>query len=787
MRKKSLNIDDVTEMLLTSLLNDKAPRCDRVLERLWKELWGSRACGQKVTLEDRLLLTETRKRILQNFFDAALRILENLHVTAHEAARLRSRLSLWHRRVGPGGKCLAVAVDAALALVVLRSGRQYGSLALAYSAFGEINGVATKYAEELASLFGGVFRKLSIFACTGLKAVFDTPPTVVGVDVQIRNISLEELVAAPGRKPPGLLGACHDAVQAGADLIVTLDGDARLPLFEIIPAIVHMVQSAETDVALGSRRVDGAVVWKPAYRHLTSLANAICVETVMGPAVGCRIRDPQAIFKVFRHGQLQSALGKMGFQPQQLTLTDLQDGSLAVEVVLLSNLAADGRPLRVTEVPVVETMAYPADPQQMPIMTGGNVKGMFRAANRPRDDVREKALLGEGSETIVIRDARGAVQKVPRFPDRLQAYTLLPSSHIANNRLLDTASGMRGMGRTIVSSIASRCHPDRGFGIRPVILDLLKDQRSVVWSCLPTGMTWEFRYHAIRLPLTSAVVLMLPWMVDRLLLECGMLMARVSMLPAIVIRWLARCARGLRSMCRLVRAGMRPLGRFLANAASLWLRSWDRLVDFLYNALRKSVPVMERLRLFGVFSAVDHLDQRSEVFHSFLCLVTRIVLEFRWLLESCHVSVQLGRPVGCQVQPEPARPLWAILEELPNSMTGELEVLLTMGHDVYRKLGEHGYFDLELSLDNLGIELGPRGARVVLMDFGSLLNSESVPADMAVDRLRLAREHFERSYQVYRLRKAKAHSAAASEIVERHIQATTGLISGWMRLIETHK
>lgn len=444
-------------------------------------------------------------------------------------------------------RCFALAINATLARIWLREKLkvQKKTLAICYSAFGNISTVARTYALEMRHLFAGIFDELHLFARAGMKIPLEKIDTTPSVKIHISNVSVSELVAFPGIKAPGLMGACADAVHEEMDVIVTIDGDARLPLFEIIPALAALLESETTDAVLGSRRVVGALVSKPGFRHLTSMLNASHVEAIMTPVLG-HVRDPQAIFKIFRADRLRCALERLGCTGGGLLLNGSQKGDLAFEILFLANLTESGLVPRLLEVPAIETMAYPYNSKRMPILTSGNIKAMMAAANRPRYNVREYPLIGEGTESMVIRQPNGEVYKIPHGPERLAEQKLVPVSRTTDNRLLDFALSLPGGLRTLVCGLAGRLHPDRGFGIKPVVVDLITDKRPEVQLCLPRNMRWEYRNHASRLPFPSALILKIFWRIDRLLLNSGIILEWVGMQPTIVIRTIGtgvRCYR----------------------------------------------------------------------------------------------------------------------------------------------------------------------------------------------------------------------------------------------------
>ena len=209
------------------------------------------------------------------------------------AQLMRERLRRRRTQMQSNLSVIALAIEATLDLLWLREHaeerRHRPKLGLCYSAFGDVSGIAREYAQELTDLFSDN-AKLHVFAVEGMGGSAEVPPKIHSVHIHHRTVYPAELAAFPGMKAPGLIGACVDAVNEAVDLIVTIDGDGRLPLFEIAPDIRAMLETDVIDAALGSRRVPGALVAKPGLRHLTSMVNACYVDVLMRPVVG-RIQD----------------------------------------------------------------------------------------------------------------------------------------------------------------------------------------------------------------------------------------------------------------------------------------------------------------------------------------------------------------------------------------------------------------------------------------------------------------------------------------------------------------
>jgi len=758
----------------------------KLIRKIWNRYWGKASYSNRVSPRELDFHTRRRKAYLMRLFRIASDEIHTNQISSADAAMLRERLSLHRRRMHPSICCVALAIDAALAQMWLRERPdvQKMKLAICYSAFGDINRVAKIYGRETQHFFTGIFAELHLFATSGMITSSTNITEQDSVKIHFNKTTFSQLVAFPGIKAPGLVGACADAIQNKMDIIITIDGDARLPLFLILPALATLFASETTDAVLGSRRVAGAFVAKPGFRHLTSMLNASYVETVMAPVLG-HIRDPQAIFKVFRKTRLRCALERLGYGNGSLTLNDLQDGSLACELFFLSNLTDNGCLPHLIEVPVIETMAYPRNPGRMPIMTSENINAMIAAANRPRLNLREKPLLGEGTESLVISQSDGGALKYPRRPERLSERKGLPTSRVTDNRILDIVLSFSGVLKTIVCTHASRLHPDRGFGINPVILDLIKDKRPEVQACIPDNMHLRFLKEDIRLPFPTALVLKVSWQVDRMLLNFGMILERIGMQPTIVIRLVSAVVRLFRFFSKWLRLIFRFPKRVARRLFSWFLRVWDKLHSLVYIITRWILTQLESFGIFRIFALIDRLDQRNRFFHGCIRGIIRIWIEIRWLLESFNVSVNFGRPVLCLVQPQTIRPFWSVLKNLPRSMTGEIETLLNKALDLYNTLGKCGYVDGELSLDNIGFQINGSNTRFVLMDYGSVVNIHKTLPDILQTWLQIVKTDYKNSYQVYKLRNLARNHNELVVVVETYINKSLELIDRWKQQILT--
>lgn len=773
----------LVDMTAASLLANEPLPAKRWMRMVWRSAWGRCAYDSGVPDVELTELTRARKLCLECVFGHAVTaVRQAVDEGQANADTIRQRLFALRPDARPQVAAVLLAIDAAFELQwleqQLKGSRLPLKLALCYSAFGDIATTITAQAQELSRLFHSVPAELHIFSVAGTDDTTAVPQQIDSVRVHFRHADLSELVAFPGIKAPGLLGACADAVQHGVDFVITIDGDGRLPLWETIPAIAAMMRSHTLDAALGSRRIAGALVSKPGLRHMTSMMNACYVEVLMGPVMGV-VRDPQAIFKVYRASRLACALKRLGHDNVNgWSLNELQDGSLACELMLLANLTANGRPPQILEVPSVETMAYPANPGRMPILTGRHVSGMVAAANRPRKAVRERPLLGEGTESLVLRRC-GDVVKLPRRPERPAVRGLLPTSRVADNRLVQFAMSFKGATRTVVCNAATRSHPDRGFGVSPGAVDLINDDRREVKKYLPEGLGYEYLDHAIRLPFPSSVVLRAFWRIDTWLWASGALLEWIGNLPLTLVRIIGQGARVTRLMGRMLRLIARPAKTILLKAASWLLRIRDLLGTIACRCACRVVTMLELSGALRVFAALDWLDQRSRVFHGCLRGLVRALAECRWLLECFNVSVHFGRPVPCIVQRQPLRPFWSILETVPVSMTGEIRKLLDEAAAVYRSLGKAGYCDGELSLDNLGFIMNDGVEHAVLMDYGAVVNASRYQPTLLRQWLRAVRDDFSNSFQVYKLRRYAHGNRQTQQVVENYIKQCLEFVERW--------
>ncbi len=776
-------IDAVLESLISG---EPLPR-GKVARRAWRSRWGKRTYTDRISTANLTRLTRGRRQYLQCLFRHARDAVREIAKTDPGKTRLlRERLAAGRRRMHSYLAAVALAIEASLDLLWLekhaRGSNRSLRLALCYSAFGDIAEIVRTHAQDFDDLFHNVCADMHIFAVAGMDMSATVPPKMNSVRIHFRQIRLQELVALPGIKAPGLMAACADAVDLDMDLVVTIDGDGRLPLFEIVPAIVALLKSETTDAVLGSRRIPGALVSKPGLRHLTSMANACYVDVLMRPMLG-HVHDPQAIFKAYRRDRLAHALKRLGYDRTSgwVAINDLQDGSLACELALLTNLSDDSQPPRLVEVPAIETMAYPANPDRMPILTGGHVAAMIAAAKRPRLFARELPLLGEGTESLAIRQPHGEVLKMPRWPERPAVRGPFQTSEVTDNRLLRFALSFRGVIKTLVCGSAGRSHSDRGFGINPAATDLLADQRPTVKECLPVGTDWAYLDHALRLPFGLAVIVKASWVIDRWLWASGKVLEWIGMLPLILVRMIGASVRLVRFFARLLRLSIRPMKTMALRVASWLLHVWDMVVSAIRKCARRVITILEVVGALRIFAAIDLLDQRSRLFHSCLRGILRVLVECRWLFESFNISVHFGRPLLCIVQQQPIRPFWSVLAAIPASMTAEIQHLLDKAVAVYRALGEAGYYDGELSLDNLGFVIDRNGAHAVLVDYGALLNARRCSPALLGQWLRGVREDFERSYQVYKLRCHLKGNNDAERMAETYVAQCSEVIDEWIQ------
>ena len=253
------NLRLLVDLTVAALLADARLPADKRTRGVCGSGWGRCAYGNGVSNDDLARLTRARKHCLERIFAYALATVRRTVEEDHaNAGAIRQRLVA--RRAKARGHLAAVllAIEAALDLLWLEH-KAKGSgprlkLALCYSAFGDVAATVTGQAQELDRLFQRVPAELHIFAVAGMDDATAVPAEIDSVHIHFRRVDLSELVAFPGIKAPGLLGACAEAVRHGVDFVITIDGDGRLPLWETIPAIAGMVRSPAVDAALGSRR-----------------------------------------------------------------------------------------------------------------------------------------------------------------------------------------------------------------------------------------------------------------------------------------------------------------------------------------------------------------------------------------------------------------------------------------------------------------------------------------------------------------------------------------------------
>jgi hypothetical protein len=406
---------------------------------------------------------------------------------------------------------------------------------------------------------------------------------------------------------------------------------------------------------------------------------------------------------------------------------------------------------------------------------------MIAAISRLREAVRERPLAGQGTEVVVIRGAGGEITKLPRRPERPAVRRLLPTSRVADNRLVQFTMCFKGAIRTALCNLAAGSHADRGFGINSGAINLISDGRSEVKNCLPAGLGYEFLDHAIRLPFPSSVVLRVFWCLDRWLWAGGALLEWIGMLPLILVRIVGLGVHLARRVGRMLRLIARPAKRLLLRAASWSLRLRDLLAPLARRCACHVVTMLELAGAIRVLAALDRLDQRSRAFHACLRGLVRVLIECRWLLESFNVSVHFGRPVPCIVQRHPLRPFCSVLEAMPASMTDEIIRLLEKAVGVYRSLGKAGYYDGELSLDNLGFAIDNGQTRVVLMDYGAIVDARSCQPAILRQWLRCIRDDFSKSFQVSKLRRYAKGNTRTQQAAENYISQCLILVNQWSR------
>lgn len=736
--------------------------------------WGERSYPGAASAEDLRVKTLERQALVESCFAAALEVVGQME--ADQAAALRSALS----RAYPLARSLyqrllLQALDQVLSLVILRAMPPPCTLGLCYSAFGDIAGIARDYASQFSSLLGGVVERLYLFACfhegPALAAV---PQQVEEVQVRLRAASTAEEVGFPGLKGP-LMAALGDAVQHHMEVICTLDGDARLPLCQLLPLLAELFGQPAPDAVLGSRRVPGAIVSKPRLRHLTSVLNANRTEVLMGPVIARGLRDPQAILKVFPGARIATALRRLGFNGEGFERRDLQDGSVAVELQLLANLTADGRPPLIAEVPVAETYCYPSDPARMPILDGANLQGMFAAPLVPRRLARENPFVGQGADSLVLALPEDRVLKIPRRPFFPGTSSSVPESRTARDPHLFQAA--LALSETATLTYASWAQ-GRGFSLPEVVGDLL--QCVAVAHCLPGGMRLSQWESSIALPLPSRLLLAACWRLDRfLLLRIGPILARIGMLPGTLIRALGVLLRGARWLVQVFDAVLRPVLRFAGRTLARVLRIAARARALVRRWMGRLLVWAEdhRSLLLEPLFWLDHLDQRRKWVHVTLQKAMRLYFEIKFVLEPLSVLLYPRIPLPALVQPK-VRPALEVFLRLSPVMGFQVKALLDQVLALYHTLGEHGFLDGEISLANCGFEIHGK-ARLVLMDFGSTINANSTPRPTVSAWLTAVRRDFLRGEQVRTLR-AFANGAPASEqAVEAFVEGAVGLFDAW--------
>ena len=108
-----------------------------------------------------------------------------------------------------------------------------------------------------------------------------------------------------------------------------------------------------------------------------------------------------------------------------------------------------------------------------------------------------------------------------------------------------------------------------------------------------------------------------------------------------------------------------------------------------------------------------------------------------------------------------------------------------MALTLYDTLGECGYYDGEISLDNVGCVLDGTETRVVLLDYGSVVNAQHLPCEVLQPWLRRVRRHYEKSFQAYKLRSYAKGRPETKQIVENHIENSLRLVDKWIKRKKT--
>jgi len=114
-------------------------------------------------------------------------------------------------------------------------------------------------------------------------------------------------------------------------------------------------------------------------------------------------------------------------------------------------------------------------------------------------------------------------------------------------------------------------------------------------------------------------------------------------------------------------------------------------------------------------------------------------------------------------------------------MTEEVSRLLDQAIEVYRSLGEAGYLDAELSIDNLGFVTEGGRARPVLMDFGAVVNARHCQPEALRCWLEGIREDCAQSFQVFKLRRYAQGNCQTERVVDSFITQCLDLVDRWMK------
>jgi len=192
--------------ILKCLLDGEPLHRDKNVKRLWQQYWGSASYSDRDCDKGLELVTGRRKSFLLQVFNIASDVIRKEEISTEFASELRARLKKLRAHMHPYMACVALAIDAALALLHLEALPPLKSLALCYSAFGEVSETARTYACELSCLFSKVFNELHLFACVPMEMDLPDSCKVGSVEIHFRNVTLSGLVAFPGIKAPGLIG-----------------------------------------------------------------------------------------------------------------------------------------------------------------------------------------------------------------------------------------------------------------------------------------------------------------------------------------------------------------------------------------------------------------------------------------------------------------------------------------------------------------------------------------------------------------------------------------------------